>query len=469
MRQRAATVSLLLLASAVSSVFVGACASSPSLSGNFQASARALVIQPDGKIALAGVAGMGNKVDFALARYLPDGTLDPEFGTGGKVITHFKESTPSASVRYFAGSYARAISLQSDGRLVAAGVVSIGDSTGVRPDYALARYHADGSLDRAFGDAGTVTTRLMVEQSHYNVPTLALQADGKLVVAGDQQLVGRRILFALVRYLPDGSLDPAFGERGMVATSFPASSTTSGYSSGIRALAIQPDRKLVAAGVHVIDGVDYFALARYLPDGSLDAKFGTGGLSSAVVAFGAKGPMTPGLAARGAFALALQPDGKLIAAGATEALKGRVVFAVARFLPDGSLDRRFGTDGTVATDFGDGGAAFALALQPDGKMVAAGATGRGDFANNGFALARYLPDGSLDRSFGVGGKVVSDFGWTGILALGLQPDGKLVAAGSAAIGDRRTFAVARYLSDGSLDSGFGVGGKVTTDFGGRLP
>lgn len=452
-----ANIFIALLVATASSVLIGACVTGPFSSGKIQASARALAVQPDGKLVLAGTAGTGNRLAFALARYLPEGALDPTFGTGGKVTTSFKGSPSLAS--FLAGAYARGIAIQPDGKLVVAGVASIGDLMSVRLDYAVARYHADGSLDRAFGVDGTVTTQ--IEQNIYNVPTLALQPDGKLIVAGEAR-VGDKSVFALVRYLPDGSLDRTFGTGGTVTTDFTAGRS----SSFVRAVAVQPDGKLVAAGFHVADGRDHFALARYLPDGSPDAAFGRGGTVTAVVAFGTKGSITPGFVGRGAFALALQPDGKLIAAGATEALNGRVVFGLARFLPDGNLDRSFGTDGTVATDFGDGGVAFALALQPDGKVVAAGATGRGDFAIGKFTLARYLPNGSLDRSFGVDGKVISDFGWSGILALDLQPDGKLVAAGAAEIGDRRAFALARYLSDGSMDPTFGLRGTVTTDFGG---
>jgi uncharacterized delta-60 repeat protein len=101
--------------------------------------------------------------------------------------------------------------------------------------------------------------------------------------------------------------------------------------------------------------------------------------------------------------------------------------------------------------------------------VAAGATGKGDFAAGRFALARYLPNGSPDRSFGKDGRVISDFGWRGVLALGLQPDGKLVAAGAQEIGGRPAFALARYLPDGSMDPAFGAGGTTTTDFDGATP
>lgn len=158
----------------------------------------------------------------------------------------------------------------------------------------------------------------------------------------------------------------------------------------------------------------------------------------------------------GASALVVQPDGKVVAAGGST-----VNFALARYHPDGSLDNSFGNAGVVLTDFGAPSRAQALVLQSDAKLVAAGATGD----SHDFALVRYNPDGSRDSSFGNGGLVVTDLGGgtddAGALALVLQPDGKLVAAGAAA----ENFLLARYHPDGSLDSGFGNGGVVLTDFG----
>jgi len=175
--------------------------------------------------------------------------------------------------------------------------------------------------------------------------------------------------------------------------------------------------------------------------GSLDSLFGTAG------------KVTTDLGSTGdrASALVLQPNGKLVAAGSANG-----DFTLARYNTDGSLDTSFGAAGKVATDFGStSDQAFALVLQPDGKLVAAGS------ANGDFALARYNADGSLDPSFGTGGKVTTDFGTTGdtALALVLQPDGKLVAAGSTSNFD---CVLARYNADGSLDTNFGTGGKVTT-------
>lgn len=137
-------------------------------------------------------------------------------------------------------------------------------------------------------------------------------------------------------------------------------------------------RKDRRGGICGIDGRDHFALARYLPDGSLDPSFGEGGVVTTAVSFGAKGRIIQGFLNRGPFALEIPPDGKLISVGASEGIEGRTIFALARFLPDGSLDRSSGMGGTVTTDFGNGGVALAVLLQPDDKVVVAGTTGIAD-------------------------------------------------------------------------------------------
>ncbi len=368
-----------------------------------------LVLQPDGKLVAAGRSGNPfsgeGAEDFARARYLPDGSLDPTFGTGGKVTTDFA-----------ARDGARALVLQPDGKLVAAGFSEdINDNI----DFALARYLTDGRLDASFGTGGTVTTDVGGVDG---ARALVLQPDGKLGAAG---VSGGD--FALVRYLPDGRLDPTFGMEGKVTTDFGAS-----------ALVLQPDGKLVAAGG---SGGD-FALARYLPDGRLDVSFGTGG--KVTTDFGSS---------EGASALVLQLDGKLVAAG-TSCQVDLCDFALARYLPDGNLDPTFGTGGKVTTDLNVRDHVNALVLQPDGKLVAAG-TSADPFNTEiwppfDFALARYLPDGRLDASFGTGGTVTTDFGSDDIVhALVLQPDGKLVAAGFCGEGLFGVFCLARYEGDES--------------------
>ncbi len=375
--------------------------------------ANALVLQPDGKLVAAGWGDDGGTGVFALARYLPNGSLDTSFGSGGKVVTPVGTGSSGAN----------ALVLQPDGKLVAAGWSVSGDN-----DFALVRYNPDGSLDTTFGSGGKVITPVGTGNDYANA--LVLQPDGKLVAAGHSwNSSTRRFNFGLVRYNPDGSLDTTFGSGGMVATPV-------GTDDNIaKTLVLQPDGKLVAAGWSD-DGISnsYSTLVRYNPDGSLDTNFGTSGKLITSL-----GPSSS------AYALVLQPDGKILVAGYSfSGTNGD--FALVRHHPDGSLDTSFGNGGKVVTDINTGSDfAAALILQPDGKLVAAGNSY--DVAGRTyFALVRYYPDGSLDTSFGNGGKVVTGVGSIEdeAHALVLQPDGKLVAAGESEGSSNTVFVLVRY-------------------------
>jgi uncharacterized delta-60 repeat protein len=361
--------------------------------------------------------------------YAKAGDLDPSFGTGGKVTTDFAAG----------GDQATAVAVQADGKLVAAGTAF----TGQFSDFALARYNPDGTLDPSFGTGGKVTTN--IDGGGNDATALAIQADGKLVVAGSA-FTGAGVDFAVARYNPDGTLDANFGTGGKVTTDF------AGGFDQANALIVQADGKLVVAGSTEFTAID-FALARYNPDGTLDASFGTGG--QVVTDLGGTDR---------AFALAVQ-GGKLVAAGLTFTTNGD--FGLVRYNADGTLDASFGAGGKVTTDFaGFTDWAFALAVQ-GGKLVAAGRAGFE--GNDDFALVRYNPDGTLDASFGTGGKVTTDFGRSGgsfdeARALVVQGS-RLVATGN--VGPFFDFGLARYRASGTLDRSFGMGGKVTTDFAGQ--
>ncbi len=257
-------------------------------------------------------------------------------------------------------------------------------------------------------------------------------------------LIAPYTLEASTAQAASGDLDLTFDDDGKVTTDF------AGLVDEAGGVAIQPDGKIIVAGG---SGTD-FGLARYNSDGSLDPGFGTGGTVTTDFAAGTDG----------ARAVAIQPDGKIVATGAAF-VAGNDNFAVARYHPNGSLDNTFGEAGKVVTDFaGFEDEANSVALQPDGKIVAAGrvfVVGTVDFG-----LTRYKSDGSLDPTFGGGGKVRTDIAGVFNQASGvvIQHDGGIVAAGQASVGSS-DFAVTRYRSNGSLDPGFGIGGKVTTDFG----
>jgi len=363
--------------------------------------------------------------------------LDTTFGNGGKVTTAIGTTLDEAF----------ALAIQADGQLVAAGT----SNTGTQNEFALVRYNPDGSLDTTFNTTGIVTTA--IGTSTDQAFALAIQADGKLVAAG-YSYNGAQYLFALVRYNPDGSLDTTFNGTGIVTTAIGT------IADMAFALAIQPDGQLVVAGFSysLTDTQDEFALVRYNTDGSLDATFNTTGMVT--TAIGSHNDQ--------AHALAIQADGKLVAAGYSD--NGtQDVFALVRYNPDGSLDTTFNSTGMVTTAIGTiADLASALVIQPDGQLVAAGlsiTTG----TRNEFALVRYNTDGSLDTTFNSTGMVTTAIGGKGdqARALAIQPDGKLVAAGSSYTGTQNKFALARYNTDGSRDSTFNGSGKVTTAIGNK--
>jgi len=366
-------------------------------------------------------------------------TLDPSFGTGGRVITNIEGNFDMA----------RGVVVQPDGKILAAGV-AIGDRGS---DFGLVRYNSsDGTLDTSFGIGGIVTTDF--GGAFEGAWSVALQPDGKIVAAGLTLISGIN-QFALARYNSDGTLDASFGTGGRVTTAFPGATIANAFS-----VALQPDGKVVVAGWTNIDGGADFALARYDSTGTLDTSFGTGG--RVITAFAD----SQGHSLAGVFCVVVQPDGKIVAAGDAKLDRG-YDFVLARYNSNGTLDAGFGAGGRVITDFGgsDDGAE-AVALQPDGKIVAAGFARGIDFD---FALARYNDDGTLDASFGTAGRVTTDFaGFSDTAyAVAVQPDGKIIAAGSAGTINRGfDFAVARYNSDGTLDASFG---KVATDFGPVIP
>lgn len=254
-----------------------------------------------------------------------------------------------------------------------------------------------------------------------------------------------------------GALDTRFGNGGIVLTDF------SGNSDYGFAVKVQPDGKIIVAGQSGVYPLFHSALARYNGNGSLDQTFGIGGKVTAAL-----DPDGDGLSA-----IALQPDGKIVAAGSLIENNFTTAFLLARFNADGSLDQAFGNEGRVVTRFGDPAAeGNDVVVQSDGKIIVVGMSGAGFYSElNDFALARYNSDGSLDDAFGNGGRLKTHFpgqfntGSTASAAL-IQTDGRLVVAGTYKNeGTPHTFALARYNSDGSLDSTFGNGGTVTTRAG----
>jgi uncharacterized delta-60 repeat protein len=374
-----------------------------------------IALQSDGRIIAVGPAWRGDtNKDFGVVRYNLDGTLDDTFGTGGKVVTNISNINNE--------DIAFAVAIQPDGRAVVAGFAFNGSEG---PDFALARYNTDGSLDMTFGAGGKTVTPLGGDDK---VLGLVIQGDGKIVAAGHASTD-----FALVRYNTDGSPDRSFGKGGKVITDVSAANLNDNAFD----LALQEDGRIIACGF-IFDrttGGDT-ALVRYNTDGSLDTSFGTGG--KVII------NLSPINGHDHAYQVAIQPDNKIVAVGNVNNGSTGRDFAVIRLNADGSLDTSFGKGGIVTTDVDGQDTAHAIALQPDGCIIAAGYCA--DFRD--YALARYNGDGGLDPSFGKGGIVIANIsptnGGDAISSLALWPDGRLIAAGSAYNGTDNDFALARF-------------------------
>ena len=328
-----------------------------------------VVIQPDGKIVVAGGAFplftfAGN---FEVVRYNPNGSLDRSFGNGGIVTTTFPE-----------GSYAFDVALQPDGKIIAAGTVFVdfipGESSNT--DFALARYNPDGTADTTFGNGGQVSTDFVgLEDDAFSVLT---QPDGKIVAVGSANNPATYYDFAAVRYLSNGTIDTTFGVAGKVSTDFGDQNF-----DRARSAVLQPNGSIVAAGFAISQngGVQNFAVARYTSSGILDTTFSGDG----------KTQIDFGNCCQSANKVLLQSDGKIVTVGYANTEDSDSDFLLARLNPRGSLDASFGVGGKVRTSFGDlNGGANGAALQSDGKIVAVGfqATFSNQWAN--LALARYL-------------------------------------------------------------------------------
>jgi uncharacterized delta-60 repeat protein len=391
----------------------------------------AVAVEPDGKIILGGFATdtKGNNA-FLVARLDPDGSLDPLFGNGGRVL-----------VQLGTGSYiysgANALAIQPDGKILVGGNAS-SDEPGFPTDESLvARLNADGSFDPAFGDDGTVelgrrTTSDGDTLDPGPVAAIAQQGDGKIVVGGGAGW-GDCCSAALVgRLTSDGSLDASFGDGGIVKV---WKGTNAGRHAGWggEALALQPDGKIVLGGFGPDnpDGWRSGALVvRLSSTGSLDSSFGDGGMVS-YEPF----PNDDGHGAE-ANGLVLQPDGKIVIAGdasGSDHPDSRIL--VARISgKDGSLDPSFAGGGVLLARLGagasPGASAQTLALQPNGTIILGGYATDSSSKNEAL-VARLGPDGSFDSSFGNAGKVLGppDGGGSEVHALTIQPDNKIVAAG----------------------------------------
>lgn len=393
----------------------------------------AAAILNDGKIVIVG--SQSGSTSFFVARLKANGALDSTFGTNGLQTTLFSGA-----------SFARSVAIQSDGKIVVTGSTTVNSI----PYFATVRYNLDGSLDKNFNKTGQQITSF--ESISQSANTVAIQADGKVVVGGTVYTDLSGYNFAIIRYKTNGSIDSTFGTNGK-------QTTLAGVSDAIAySIAIQPiDGKIVLAGyTKNSSGTHDFAVVRYNVDGNLDASFNTNGIK--VISLASDGVMGN--------SVALQSTGKIVVAGysSTGTLND---FAIARLTADGTPDNSFNGNGMVATDINSSDDyAVSVAIGNADKLVVAGYSVNGNGVSN-FVLTKYTDNGSLDNTFNTDGKLSGSYkqGYTSYNATAVQKDGKIVTAGATWNGVDYDFAIARYNTNGKPDSSFNGTGLQITDFG----
>ena len=305
--------------------------------------------------------------------------------------------------------------------------------------FTLLKYTPEGRLDPSFGTGGVVKTIHKTVEDRSSA-TLVL-GDGKILMAGSLY-DNNAMYFAMVRYQPDGNWDTTFGNKGLIVRSI-------GEGDDVAtSMALQPDGKIIVAGSSTNGNYEDFALVRFNYNGTMDSTFGKNGMVISNISSG-----DDRIAA-----VTLQRDGKIVAAGSAN-----TDFGVARYLPNGEPDRSFGANGIVIKSLQNGeDLAQGVTIQPDGKIIVAGSSFNGD--NFDFAVARFTPEGRLDKTFGKEGIVLTPVGDGDdkVNALALQPDGKIILAGSSDNGAANDIALMRFSNSGTADESFGKKGLVIT-------
>ncbi|CAN5348690.1 hypothetical protein BH09PLA1_BH09PLA1_13920 [soil metagenome] len=394
-------------------------------------SAYAITVQADGRFLVAGtVRGANGTNDFGVARFLSNGSLDATFGINGMVTTDFGLAGASSDE-------ARAMVIDSSGRIYVAGYANRGTGTG--NDFAVARYLSNGSLDDSFGAAGIAVNHFGTNDQAL---AMALQSDGRLVVTG---LFTSD--FGTVRYNANGSLDTSFGANGSIRT--PVGTGTDSATS----VAIRGDGKIFVGGWAQFGSDFDFAVAAYNANGSLDTTFnGSGRVTTNM-----------GTADR-ATAIALLSDGRFVLAGRSD---GNV--AVVRYNADGSLDDSFGAGGIATINlFTSNDGANAIVLRSDGSILLAGAVGSN--SSSDFAVLRLDSAGALDSNFAVNGLAQTDFSvnYDEAFAMAIGADGRLIVVGSSMTPGGRDFSAARFMIAANVAPVAVITGATTVNEGSTI-
>ena len=410
-----------------------------------------------------GLAGL------APPAYAAPGDLDTSFGGGfGRVRAQVGGDLGWVRFSTSEVSGQPSIALQPDGKIVLAGSCKIGATY----DFCVVRHNSNGTADATFGDNGLVRTD--VRSGDDFVAGLAIQPDGKIVLAGTCQnnlspTTGRD--FCVVRYTAAGALDTGFSGDGKLTVSF------SSFDDVATSMALQPDGKIVLAG-YCTNNAGAFnssgtfgtevCLARITSIGDLDTSFNRDGKLITAI-----GGAIPTRIRNKANAIAIAADGKIVITGSnyvgTDASFADTNLLLARFLPSGTLDATFASDGVVSVDTLSWIVGNAVAIQPDGQIIVAGYRVGGCPGNDGAVALCFTESGALDSKFGSFGFATLDLDSSALgsftYSVALQVDGKTVLAGHCAeAGGRQSFCFARLNSDGGLDKTFASNGIGSIQF-----
>ncbi len=304
-----------------------------------------------------------------------------------------------------------------------------------------------GSFDTTFNGDGRALYCFPINTAHFAISN-AFQSDGKILCLSHNNYSA----FELVRFNTDGTLDTTFGTNGYRNyDAFP----NGGYY--VWNMVVQPDDKIVVTGLQQNGTFTYpnaYWVARLLPNGDMDTSFnGTGYLDVSL-----------GTPQDRSTCIALQPDGKILLGGTSGSTAQ--YFTMIRLTTTGAFDTTFGINGVAQTAFDGSPQSWGtcIAVQPDGKLVMGGFTQTSDILPFNFGLVRYLPNGTLDTTFGTNGKVVTDIvptdsdQATDVL---IQPDGKIILAGIQGTNTTLLMTAVRYFPNGTLDMGFATNGILT--------
>jgi uncharacterized delta-60 repeat protein len=425
-----------------------------------------VAVDPAGRAVLGGAAfGIISGITgtrMAAARLTPDGRLDPTFGAGGVVTLPRFGTAPTAE-----NDFARGVTLDPAGRILLAGVAHGSFPDGAGDRIAAARLTSAGTLDATFGSGGEVMLPRFTPSSLTEDDTaagVAVDPAGRIVLGGTASslvLSGTQYRFAAARLTPTGSPDPTFGTGGEAVVSTQSVSASAGGAT------------LDGSGRLLVVGTFYpnLAVVRVSPSGGPDAGWGGGGLVTTVI---------PGTSTDTAGDVTVtQPDGKVVVVATSQPQGGPVRLEAVRYDPDGTLDGTFGQGGTAAFEYSSGLylTPRSVAVDAAGRLVVAGRLDQ--YAkydpNPDFGVVRLNPDGSPDTGFGTGGRAtvhfanyqfVNDTGPR--VAVGAAGDVVLAANGNIdtfPYSGAEHFAVAHLTPAGTLDAGFGTGGKAVIDFG----